>query len=101
MMTRKNTVLSAAEERPGDELDLVVDNDDAVVDRLRFGVWLKNQREELGLAQHELAARAGMTRGLISAYERGRIGVPTADRRRALAEAFEANRRITAAIQDA
>ena len=88
-MHRKNTVRSAAEDRPnGSEPTLVADNDESALGRVRFGSWLRDRREEIGLAQNELAARAGMTRGLISAYERGRIGVPTANRRRKLADAL-------------
>jgi transcriptional regulator with XRE-family HTH domain len=56
--------------------------------RLRFAVWLQRQREAIGLTQTELAARAGMTRALINAYERGRIGLPGVDYRRQLAEAL-------------
>lgn len=63
-------------------------NDFAAMNRHRFARYITDRREAVGLSQSELAARAGITRSLMSAIETGKIGLPSIDKRRALAEAL-------------
>lgn len=52
---------------------------------LTFDQWLRQMLEAKGMSQAELAARSGLTRSVINAYVRGKIGLPSADNRRAIA----------------
>lgn len=48
--------------------------------------YVIQRREELHLAQSELADKAGLPRAYVNALETGRIGLPNAERRRLLAD---------------
>jgi transcriptional regulator with XRE-family HTH domain len=53
-----------------------------------LGTYVTQMREQLGLAQVDLAKKAEMTKGEINAIEKGRVAFPDADKRRRLAKAL-------------
>src|SRR4051812_15655813 len=56
--------------------------------RDHFARYVASRRAELGHSQRELAAQAGLTLSMMNAIERGRIGLPSVQKRRALARAL-------------
>lgn len=56
--------------------------------RSPLGDFIVSRREALGYSQSELAERAGLTRAYMNSIERGKLGLPGVDQRRALAEAL-------------
>lgn len=42
--------------------------------RLKFGMWLKNQRQGRNLTQRDLALRAGISAGMVARLEAGDVG---------------------------
>lgn len=50
--------------------------------------FIVSRREELHLSQSELADKAGLPRAYVNGLETGRIGMPSPDRRRLLADAL-------------
>ena len=53
-----------------------------------LGSFVKDRRELLGLTLTALAENASLTKSELSAIERGKIGLPGADKRRRLAKAL-------------
>lgn len=50
---------------------------------------LRERREALGLTQEQVAKRAGLHQGAVSALERGAIPNPSIDRAKKVAEALD------------
>lgn len=50
--------------------------------------YVIHRREQLHMAQSELADKAGLPRAYVNALETGRIGLPNAERRRLIADAL-------------
>lgn len=53
-----------------------------------LGDFVRKRREEMGLGVTALAERAGLSKSEVSALEKGRINLPTTDKRRRLAAAL-------------
>lgn len=72
----------------GDSLEPIERDEEADGPRNTLAEFVAARREDLGMSQSELADRCGFSRGFANAIERGRIGLPSYSRRRALADAL-------------